>query len=258
MFAYFRRFWRCLAASNARTAASLVLSALLLLFVVYMFLFGQAWLNLDQEEQVQRILLAASQSPWAVAIVVSVFVVLALTGFPQILLIAATVIAFGGRDGAVYSWLATMISATVTFGLGRWYGSGFVERFGGERGRSAIAFIGRHGIVASALIRVVPSAPFIVVNAAAGAAHIPLWKYWAGTGAGIVPKILLVVALGAFTSDSRSLSDGVDGILDFFRGRRPEELVLLAAAIAAWLAFLGGARWIYMAMRRRDENRSLK
>lgn len=243
---------RFLTSMDARAATSLVVSVVLLVFVFLMFFFGQRWLHLDDEGELTRVLFEASQSPWAVPIVVSVFVILALTGFPQILLITATVLAFGGRDGAFYSWLATMISATVTFGLGHWFGGRFVTRFGGERAQATVDFIGRHGILASALIRVVPSAPFIVVNAAAGAAHIPLWKYWAGTSVGIVPKILLVVALGSLAPDHRTFSEGVGGILDFFVSRRPQDLALLLAIVGGWLGFLLLVRSIYHGMRRRD------
>lgn len=243
---------RFLTTMDAKAATSLFVSVALLVFVFLMFFFGRQWLHLDNDSELRRVLFEASQSIWAAPIVVSVFVILALTGFPQILLITATVLAFGARDGAFYSWLATMISATATFWLGHWYGGRFVRYFGGERAQSTIDFIGRHGIVASGLIRVIPSAPFIVVNAAAGAAHIPLWKYWAGTSVGIVPKIALVAALGTLAPDHRTFSDGVHGLLEFFLSREPKDLALLVAIVGTWLAFLLLVRWIYHSMGRRD------
>lgn len=247
-----RELTRFLTSMDAKAATSLLVSSLLLVFVFLMFFFGQRWLSLDDEGELARVLAAAAQSPWAVPVVVSVFVALALTGFPQILLITATVFAFGGRDGAIYSWLATMISATVTFGLGHWYGGAVVERFGGERTQALVGFIGRHGILASGLIRVVPSAPFIVVNAAAGAAHIPLWKYWAGTSVGIVPKIILVVALSRLAPDHRTFAGGVEGLISYFGSREPKDFLFLGLIVGGWLATLFGARAAYHALRRRD------
>ena len=247
-----KKFGRFLTTMDAKAATSLFVSATLLAFVLAMFFFGQHWLALDDEEHLASLLLKASQSSWAVPILISIFVVLALTGFPQILLIAATILTFGPRDGAFYSWLATMISATFTFWFGHWFGGRFVRRFGGARTQSTIEFIGRHGIIASGLIRMVPSAPFIVVNAAAGASHIPLWKYWVGTGAGIVPKIALVATLGAVTPNVSSMQDGVRGILDFFTGREPRDLALLFAVLVGWLGFLYVVRRLYVSLRRRD------
>ena len=237
---------------NAKAWVSFAASALLLLFVVFMFAFGRSFLNLEQDGQLEDLVFAASQSVWAAPIVVAIFVALALTGFPQILLIAATVLVFGAGLGGFYAWLSTMISATFTFWLGWFYGGRFVARYGGEKVRATIDFIGRHGVAASALIRIVPTAPFIVVNAAAGAARIPLWKYWLGTGFGIIPKILLVIGLGAFGPGEGDLEGGVEGILDFFSSRRPQDLALIVLIVAGWAGIILLARRAMKRMKKHD------
>ncbi len=244
---------RFLTSMDAKAATSLGVSAVLMLAVLALFFFGQRWVHFDDEGRLAAWLAEFSRSPFAVPVVIGVFTVLALTGFPQWFLIAGTILAFGARDGAFYSWLATMISASVTFALGRWMGGAWVERFGGDRTKATIDFIGRHGVLASGLIRVVPSAPFIVVNAAAGAAKIPLWKYWAGTSVGIVPKILIVAALSAVAPDQRSFSGGVSSLYQFFTTLTAGDYALLVAVIGGWLGLLFAVRKIYFAMRRRDE-----
>lgn len=250
MFEFVTRLSRFLARMDAKTATSLAVSLTLLGFVVSMFFFGQHWLELDDEDMLTGLMARAAGSPLALIGVVSVYVLLALTGFPQILLFTATVIAFGPSLGAAYSWIGTMASATFTFGLGHFLGGRWVRRYGGERVQSTIDFLGRRGILASGLVRVVPSAPFIVVNAAAGAAHMPLWKFWFGTGVGIIPKIALVAVLGAFTPDKASLQQGIDGVVDFFLSRNPRDLALLALLIPGWVALLFLARRAWRGMRR--------
>ncbi|MAW80326.1 MAG: hypothetical protein CMI63_08805 [Parvularcula sp.] len=254
MVEFLRRLGRFLTSMDAKAITSLAVSLFLLAFVILMLAYGQQWLNLEQENQdkLNRMLAEVAESPFAVLGVMSIFAFLALTGFPQILLITATVIVFGPKNGAFYSWLATMASATLTFGLGHFLGGRWVRRFGGERVQRTIDFIGRHGILASGLVRVVPSAPFIVVNAAAGAAHIPMWKYWAGTGVGIIPKILLVAGLAAFTPDANALKDGVAGLVDFFTTRDPAHLSIVALIVIGWLGFLILVRWLYRRLRKQD------
>lgn len=249
MVEFLRGLAQFLSRMDAKAATSLAISISLLLFVLFMLAFGQQWLNLDEEGKLGRILLATSQSPWAVVGVISVFSLLAMTGFPQILLITATVIVFGPRLGAAYAWLATMASASLTFGLGHFLGSRWVRRFGGERMQRLINFLSRHGILASGLIRVVPSAPFLVVNAAAGAAHIPLWKYWMGTGFGIIPKIAVVALLAVIAPTTTGLEHNVDGIVEFFLSREPRDIALIAAIIVLWVGFLILMRWLYKRLR---------
>lgn len=253
MFEFLRPLGRFLTAMDAKALTSLGVSVILLIFVVLMFFYGQRWLHLNDEATLASLMQKAAASPWALVAVVSVYVLLALTGFPQILLFAATVLAFGPKAGALYSWLGTMVSATFTFGLGHFLGGRWVKRFGGDRAQSTIDFLGRHAIVASGLVRVVPSAPFIVVNAAAGAAHMPLWKYWVGTGIGIIPKIAVVAVIGALSPDQAVLKEGIDGVVEFFTSRSPRNLAIMALLIPGWLAFLLATRWFYLRMRRRDQ-----
>ena len=255
MVEFMRRLARFLGSMDAKAITSLAVSLTLLIFVVLMLAYGQEWLNLSEDEDnLSRILMSVSHSPWAIIGVMSIFTIMALTGFPQILLITATVIVFGPRVGAVYAWFATMASATLTFGLGHFLGGRWVRRFGGERGQRMIDFLDKHGILASGLIRVVPSAPFIVVNAAAGAAHIPIWKYWVGTGIGIIPKIFLVAVLASFAPDTNILKDGVGGIVDFFTSREPRDLAIIAGVIVVWIGFLIWVRRFYQQLGKREDD----
>jgi uncharacterized membrane protein YdjX (TVP38/TMEM64 family) len=225
-------------------------SIVLMLVVLALFFFGERWIHIDDEGRLAAVFAEFARTPWAVPAVMVVFILLALTGFPQWFLIAGTILAFGARDGAIYSWLATMMSASVTFALGRFMGGAWVERFGGARTRATMDFVGRHGILASGLIRVIPSAPFIVVNAAAGAARVPLWKYLAGTSVGIIPKILIVVALASLAPEDRTFSGGLRGLYEFVTSLTARDWGLFAAVVAGWIGLLLGVRRVYIALRR--------
>ena len=253
MYEFWRRIGSVVTAMDRRSWLSLAASAVLLGFVTLMFLFGQDWLRLDRDGALTSMLVRAAESELALPGVVAVYCLLSLTGFPQILLFVATVIAFGPQTGAAYAWIATMASATLTFLFGRVLGGSWVRKVGGEAGAAMIGFLGRRGVLASGLIRVVPSAPFIVVNAAAGAARIPLWKYWLGTGVGIVPKILLIAVIAAVWPERDILTEGVAGVVEFFRSRRPEDFALVALLVALWVGFLALMRAAYVRMRRRDQ-----
>ena len=252
MVEFLRRLSRFLNSMDAKAITSLTVSIILLVFVVLMLAFGQSWMQLHRDDQIDRLMVAAAESPWAIVGVVAIFSFLAMTGFPQILLITATVVVFGPQAGAFYAWFATMASATLTFGLGHFLGGRWVRRLAGERVQRTINFLSHHGIVASGLIRVVPSAPFIVVNAAAGTAHIPLWKFWLGTGVGIIPKIAVVAVLAAFAPDANAFSDGITGLVEFFTSREPRDIAIISGIIGAWLAFLLFVRFIYKRLRSRE------
>jgi len=223
---------------DAKATTSLVVSAALMGYVALMYFFGADLLDLHGREGVEEILAGVAESPWAVVAVTSVYVVLALTGFPQFLLIGATTLVFGPVQGAWYAWIATMTSATITFGLGRMFGAGLLRRYGGPRVMGFSRLLDRRGVLASALVRVVPSAPFIVVNMAGGVSHMPIWKFWAGTGIGVVPKIAAVSMFGV-------------SLFEFFLRRDPVDLAVIAAVVVGWLGFLYLARRLYVRLRDR-------
>ena len=249
MFELVQRLSRFMTTMDAKTATSLGVSALLLALVIVMMAFGQQWFDLDSDGRLAGLFRTAAESRFAILIVISIFAFLALTGFPQILLITAAVVWFGPMLGAFYSWIATMVSATLTFGIGAMMGGDWVRKIGGTKSEALIGLLQKHGVLASGLIRVVPSAPFIVVNAAAGAARIPLWKYWAGSSVGIIPKISLVAALGSVAPDKSILSEGGTGLANFFTTLGPRHFLLIALIIGGWMAFLYLVRLAYVKLK---------
>ena len=239
MVALFEMMGRALNNMDARAMTSAGVSLALLLFIALALVFGADALGLDQGA-VQSLMTRISESPFALLGLVAVYCALALTGFPQAILIAGTVAVFGVARGIPYAWVATMCSASFTFMIGHGFGARFVRRLSAGRAATMIKVMQRHGALASGIVRVTPSAPFVVVNAVCGAAHIPLWKYWLGTGIGILPKILF---LSLFT-------DQVDEMVGFFSSRDPADLWVIGLLVAGWLAFLVAVRALYMRLRR--------
>ncbi len=135
-----------------------------------------------------------ASGPWALPAAVALFAGLAFIGAPQFVLIAAAVAAFGPWRGAAYSWIGTLTSAAVGFGLGRRFAARLIGERAGPGVRRFTQMIARNGVAASALVRLAPAAPFVLVNIAAGATAMGLADFLLGTGLGIIPKILICAA----------------------------------------------------------------
>ncbi len=195
------------------------------------FLFGAGLLGLSGAETA-RAWLAAARGPWALPAAIACFAALAFLGAPQFVLIAAAVAVFGPTRGAAYSWIGTLVSALIGFGLGRAWGARLLAQVPGETLRRFVALIARNGFIASLAIRLAPFAPFVVVNMAAGVSGMSLPAFALGTAIGIVPKILLT----AFAGSSVVAALGGGGFVP---------VLLLVVAAAVWIAcgVLAG-RWL--------------
>jgi uncharacterized membrane protein YdjX (TVP38/TMEM64 family) len=217
---------------DAKAWRSLASAFLLFGGVGLLLLFAAPLLGIDREASLRAWLAGAAQGPWALPVAVAVFAGLAFLGVPQVALIAAAVVAFGPERGMAYSWTGTMVSSLVGFGLGRWFGGRLIENVAGDSLGRFMAMIGRNGFTASFLVRLAPSAPFIVVNMAAGVTPMRVVDFVAGTALGIVPKIVLTGLAG------RSLFQAASG-----GGLR--EVIMIAISLAAWIA-LGFAARIWL------------
>ena len=227
-----RRLFAFLTNMDAKAWRALLVSFVLFGGVGLVFLFGAQVLGFGGERTVEHWLGAAS-GPWALPVAVAGFAVLAFLGVPQFMLIAAAVVAFGAWTGFAYSWIGTMVSSLVGFYLGRIAGARTLKTFSGEGLRQFMDLVGRNGFFASLIVRLVPSAPFIVVNMAAGVTPMRVFDFAVGTGLGIIPKI----ALTAFAGNSvASMMKGQGGA---------GHVAGIVAVVAIWLAIGWYARkWL--------------
>lgn len=227
-----RRILRFVTEMDSKAWRALAVSFVLFGGVGVVFLFGAQVLGFDGEATVERWLGLASDGPWALPAAVAAFALLAFVGVPQFVLIAAAVVAFGAWTGFAYSWIGTMVSALVGFYLGRFAGKRTLATLSGESMQRFMTLVGKNGFLASLIVRLVPSAPFIVVNMAAGVTPMSVWQFAAGTAIGIVPKIVLT----AFAGNS---------IVQVLKGEGGGHIAWLVGIVALWIAIGWYARkWL--------------
>jgi len=232
-----RRLLQRLGDLDARAWRAVAVSFVLFGGVGVVFVFGAPLLGLNGPEAVERWMGAGMHGPWALPAAIGGFAALAFLGAPQFVLIAAAVVAFGPWTGFAYSWIGTLVSSLIGFWLGRAFGARLLADFAGEGVRKFMKLIGKNGFTASVIVRLVPSAPFIVVNMAAGVTPMRLRDFAAGTAIGIIPKI----ALTAFAGNS---------IVQAMKGGGGRHIVMLALAAALWI----GAGWVARKWLKRRED----
>ena len=211
---------------DRQTWRTLVVSFVLFGGVGLVFLFGAQVLGFNGEATVEH-WLGAAPGPWALPVAVLAFALLAFIGVPQFVLIAAAVVAFGPWLGLAYSWIGTMVSSLVGFYLGRFAGAKALKTLSGESMARFMDLVGANGFLASLIVRLVPSAPFIVVNMAAGVTPMRVFDFAAGTALGIIPKI----ALTAFAGNS---------VVAAMKGGGAGQYIWLAVIAAVWI----GIGWL--------------
>lgn len=128
--------------------------------------------------------------PLTPLLVLSVFSIAGLLAFPVTLLIVTTALTFGPLWGSIYSMLGAVISALLGYWLGRVLGRKSVQKLSGSNLNRLNRRLAKHGILAVITVRIVPVAPFTMINLVSGATHIKARDYLLGTVLGMLPGVL--------------------------------------------------------------------
>lgn len=211
---------------------------LLILAVVVVGVLGLAigwtWTPLRQWLDVDRLVLALQQlgqafGPIAAGMVFALAMTLAV---PLTFLTLVALVAFGPWAGFGCAMVGALIGAAASYGIGAYLGHEVLVRLAGPRINMLSQRMARRGLIAVILVRLVPVAPFAIVNMVAGASHIRLRDLLLGTAIGITPGTLAMVLF-------------VDQITAALRTPTPVTFVLLGLtvlliAVGAW----GLQRWL--------------
>jgi uncharacterized membrane protein YdjX (TVP38/TMEM64 family) len=154
--------------------------------------FAAPFLPHDLTHGLAPLLDAVRANAWAPLAAIALFALLATLGVPQIVLITAVVAAFGPWAGLLYSWSGKMIACSIGFAAGRRFGAQLLARHASPRVSEVMSQLARRGFIASAVIRLVPTVPSVLVNIAAGATPIRFRDFLAGTALGSLPKMALM------------------------------------------------------------------
>jgi len=181
---------------DARAWRAVILSVLSVVLVLVLLVTGRFLFGDQIERFIDETLGEANRGHWGLLATILVFTLTAYVGAPQVALIAACVVAFGAETGFWYAWIATIVSGIATYFTGRLTSAQTQKRFGGATGGRFTRFMGKNTLLASFVVRFIPTGPFIVANMAFGAMRANFWAYIIGLGVGVLPKTMMVAFFG--------------------------------------------------------------
>lgn len=180
-------------AKFARWKVILVCAFLVALPLIWRWTPLEHWINLDTIFEWQRSL---RNHPGAPFYVIAAYLIGSLVFFPVTVLTLATVFAFGPLWGNIYGFAGWLLSAAQGYFLGRLIGHGSLLKLGGRRVARFIATAQRHSFLTVLAMRVLPIAPFTLVNMFFGASGITFATFMLASLVGRLPGVLTVTLFG--------------------------------------------------------------
>jgi uncharacterized membrane protein YdjX (TVP38/TMEM64 family) len=177
-------------------------------------------------------------SPAAGAIFILCWLLAVVLCLPTTVLTVVGGALFGTARGALYAWSAALIGTAVAHAIADRFGTAAVRRLFGThrllatlRARADVPFLIR--------MRVVPIAPFGVLDYVAGLAGVPLRTIVLATAVGIAPGILAYAFAGA------KLRIGIDA-----PPGAGHDALLVAGLISMAMAAMAAVPWVVKRRRR--------
>ena len=187
------------------------------------------WLDINSMIQRAEVLKA---HPATALLVIPLMALAGTLAVPLTLLVVTAVLVFGPVTGFVYSLAGAELSAILSYLAGQGAGRDLVRRFAGKRLNSVSKKLSRRGILTIVTLRIVPVAPFAVINLIAGASHISFRDFALGTLIGLLPGI---IAIALFA----------DGLVQSIRNPDTGSFAWLAVLVLVIVAAtLGLRKWL--------------
>ena len=130
------------------------------------------------------------ENPWIRFLgVLGLVAVTSLFMVPLSALVVAAALILDPWQAFAASMTGAVISAAVAFVTGEFGGGRILEHYGESRVHRLSKRLSDRGLLAVAVLRLIPVAPYTVVNVVAGASHLQLGKFLLGTAIGLVPGV---------------------------------------------------------------------
>jgi phospholipase D1/2 len=188
---------------------------------------GLLWKFTPLAELVQPAKLAArlesfGSTPWGPVAMLALFTIGGFVMVPLLALLTATALVFEPPVSIAVALIGALLNASAIYFTAAKLIRNWAQRSFGpaiERVRQALS---SRGVLAVAMIRMVPVAPFTLVNLAAGTIGIPFRDYLFGTFLGLAPGTVLICVFGG-------------ELKDLLRDPSPGRIIAVVSIAVAWI-----------------------
>ena len=175
-------------------------------------------------EKLSELLQGLRQNPFALIWIIGLYVVAALMFFPVTVLSGTVILLYGGILGFIYATIGAVAGACVGFAVGHWIGLEKLEK-NLPHVNKTVDSVRESGVIGMTIIRMVPIAPFSIVNMVLGAISVPITSFILGTILGMAPGKIVLALFG-------------DTLLSLFTEPTLKKSMIAVIGLIIWIAIV--------------------
>ena len=177
-----------------RGAKAKAMLLLLLIAGLTVSVFAWRWTSMGAWLDIDQMVIQLRQTGGELGLLASIgcIVLLSIVAVPLGVIVVVSAITFGPWLGGVFVIFGACVGGVISYGLGSFLGHEALCRFAGKRVNDLSTHLRHKGILAVVLVRMLPIAPFAIVNMIAGATHLRMIDFVIGTFFGMIPGVVAI------------------------------------------------------------------
>lgn len=209
-------------------------SLLLIAFAAMMAIFWNHGLfhEFGSRQYLINLFQGIQESSFSIPVAMAMYAILATFFLPITILTAVSAVIFGYSNGFLIAFTGAMMSAVISYGIGNivdvkkaaWLQSGAFQRVQQHAENS--------NVIGITFLRMLPIAPYAVVNMILGFLRVPFPVFMLGTLLGLLPGKIITVFLAGSVAELWKYPDY-------------KNMVILAAGVAAWISIVWMTHYFY-------------
>ncbi|MBD5781264.1 VTT domain-containing protein [Pelagicoccus sp. NFK12] len=157
--------------------------------------FYWAWGQLLSEERARAMLESIKDNSWLPLVVFLTFTIGGSLGISLNFMLVTTAVVLGTQYALLYGISGAMLSSCIGYYLGKTLGKSLLQKLNSKTVAALDEKLANRSFKSVAFVRLLPIAPFFIVNMAAGASQLKFKPYLIGTLLGMAPGMSAVVLL---------------------------------------------------------------
>ncbi|PZO87257.1 MAG: phospholipase [Micavibrio aeruginosavorus] len=176
------------------------------------------------KENLSQLLENIRTAPLGLLWIIGIYVVSGIFFFPVTALSTAVVLIFGGLQGFLYATIGAICSALAGYAIGRAVGRERLLKIF-PKAEKSMEKVRSSGVIGVTVIRMLPIAPFSLVNMIMGVIHLPLLPFVLGTFFGLSPGKIMLAIFG-------------ESFIEAFQNPDLQNSLYAAMGITIWVAVI--------------------
>jgi phosphatidylserine/phosphatidylglycerophosphate/cardiolipin synthase-like enzyme/uncharacterized membrane protein YdjX (TVP38/TMEM64 family) len=162
---------------------------------------------------------------WAIPLGILAYALGTLAFLPHIVMTTAAVIIFPPVEAIFVAITGSLLNCTISYVLGMTLGKESLNALFGKYSDKIHYYADKGGLLGLTTLRLVPVAPFTVVNLILGMIKVPYSTMMLSTFLALLPGTMIFAFIGK-------------AALDLFENPEPEKWVITITGVAAWIALI--------------------